>query len=102
MGEEKNDTMNKIFSLLGGIQSDVTHIKSVADKTETKLDNHTVSIAKLEMRTKSAHKRIDAHNVVVEDYKKLKQRGFGIAMIIGFIASGVTTVGFYVIDKFFT
>lgn len=91
--------IHKISEKLGQLTAMVENIEKTGLRTEEKIDNHTKDIVELEQRTKSAHKRLDAHNTHIEDYKTMKQRGFGIVSVIGAIAGVLTTLGFKVFDK---
>lgn len=67
--EWKGSINAKLDTILG--------ISPVVDAIGRKVDEHSIELAKLSDRTKSAHERIDRHKIFCEKQMEKKEHGYG-------------------------
>lgn len=77
--------IDELSRTLGEMQADILHIRKSTDAIDTKVDRAHENVIALKSSAKQAHKRLDDIYPHVEDYKKMKQRGYGIIAVMGVI-----------------
>jgi hypothetical protein len=93
--------IDEISQLLGSMQADIVHIRRNTELTEAKMDKVSEGMIRQDASIRSAHKRIDELEPIVDDYQGIKQKGIGALTIIGAICGFVGALVGKIISLFF-
>lgn len=81
--------INELSKMLGTMQSDISHIKKLAESTNDRVREVSEKTIRAEVSVLGAHKRLDKVEPAVEDYKRQKSRIIGVIAGSSFASGGL-------------
>jgi hypothetical protein len=88
--------INDLSRVLGRLEADASAAKNQRELIFTQLDQIKTRLSCLPQLAKT----VESHSAAIDDYKRLKQRGIGIALALTTIGGAIGSIGAWVIGKF--
>jgi hypothetical protein len=88
--------INDLSRILGRLEADASAAKNQRELIFTQLDQIKTRLSCLPQLAKT----VESHSAAIDDYKRLKQRGIGIALALTTIGGAIGSIGAWVIGKF--
>jgi hypothetical protein len=88
--------INDLSRVLGRLEADASAAKNQRELIFTQLDQIKARLGCLPQLAKT----VESHSAAIDDYKRLKQRGIGIALALTTIGGAIGSIGAWVIGKF--
>ena len=82
-------SIDEVSKSLGALEAGMEHIKSKVDDIYAKVDTTNGSLIVQEQKIKSAHKRLDVVQPMVEGHEDIKNKGIGIIAVLSIAFSAL-------------
>lgn len=95
-------SLDKVSKMLGGLQSDMKHVRKTSETILEKTDKLNETVIIQGQRIKSAHERIDDIEPKVNEHEAIKNQGVGFWIALTTISGSVAgCIGAFITKAFF-
>ena len=92
----KSNSINDLSRVLGRLEADASAARNQRTEIFTQLDQIKVTLGCLPQLVKT----VESHSAAIDDFKKLKQRGIGIALVLTFVGGAIGSFAMWMAKNF--